>query len=55
MHVESGTNAGVDRRDDERLSVDDEAKVAEERLVENGVDGGPAVDATLGMAADGGV
>ena len=40
--------ASEERRNDERLPVDDEADVAHERFVQNGVDGGAVVGAALG-------
>jgi hypothetical protein len=53
MQVERVAVAGVNRRDHVRLSVGDEADVADERLVEDRVDRGAVVCAALGVAPDG--
>ncbi len=45
-------DAGVERRDDERLAVGDEAEVRDETRVEHGVDRSAVVAAALGEAAD---
>src|SRR5262249_60476008 len=54
VEVKRVAHAGVDGGDDVRLPVDDEAGVADVRLVEDGVDGLAVVDSAGGEAADGG-
>ena len=52
MDVQVVADAGVEGGDDEGLVGVDEAEVADEGLVEDGVDGGAVVGGALGQAAD---
>lgn len=53
VKVERVAHAGVDRRDDDGIAVDDESDVADDGLVEDGVHGGGVVGPTFRETAHG--
>ena len=52
MKVQTIADAGVDRRNDYRPSLDDESDMADQRFVEDGIDGVSIVIATLRQPMD---
>ena len=52
LEVKAIADASVDRRNDHRFSIDDESDMAEERLVEDGIDGVSIVIAALRQPVD---
>src|ERR1700692_1423526 len=52
MNVNRGAGASIDRRNDIWLGVHRETDVADEALVQNGVDGQPVIACTFGKSTD---